>query len=205
MARAKYFAWIDLETTGVDEDLDPILEVGMIITRTSAPFEELFAGQWVIDPTSTLFPGWRERLRENEFVQNMHTVNGLLDDVGKSDVAVSLDVAEKQMINALDFHGRPHNYMLAGSGVGHFDRRFIATQMPTFDTWLQYPNLDVGVLRRAFSFAGRSDLDAFGSTFEGSDKPHRGLPDVRDHLAEFRAYCEIFQAIPTLLGSDVDA
>jgi len=195
MARAKYLLWIDLETTGVDQVEDPILEVGMIITESCPPFVDLFQGSWVINPALSGSDAWDTRL--DEYVRNMHTVNGLLNDVGNPEVAVSLGVAQQQIINALDNFGRPHNYMLAGSGVGHFDRRFIETQMPDLAKWLQYPNLDVGVIRRAFSFAKRDDLVEFGTTFEGADKPHRGLDDVQDHLAEFRLYCELFGNIPT--------
>lgn len=194
MARAKYLLWIDLETTGVDHNEDPIIEVGMIVTEASPPFADLFEGSWVINPALAGLSSWRGRM--GDYVKQMHATNGLLDDVENPDIAVALSVAEEQIINALDSIGRPHNFMLAGSGVGHFDRRFIETQMPFLAKWLQYPNLDIGVIRRALSFAKRDDLTEFGTTFEGEDKPHRGLDDVRDHLAEFRLYAQIFASIP---------
>jgi oligoribonuclease len=196
MAKAKYLAWIDLETTGLSEHDDPIIEVGMVVTASSAPFNEIDAFEVVVEPNPTRFPEWRGRM--NGYVRTMHTKNGLL-----ADFAIGLSVpvadAEQQMIEVLSGIGRQHSFMLAGSGVGHFDRKFLQQQMPEFDKWLQYPNLDVGVLRRAFSFSGRGDLDAFGQTFASKgDKPHRGLADVRDHLNEFRAYAELFAAIPPL-------
>lgn len=193
MAKAKYLAWVDLETTGVDEFADPILEVGLIITSAEPPFDELGTYEAVIDPNPTRFPGWRDRM--NDYVTKMHTTNGLLADIA-SHTAKAPERVQQEMILALASVGREHNFMLAGSGVGHFDRRFLHAQMPEFEGWLQYPNLDVGVIRRAFAFAGRSDLDAFGQTFETkNDKPHRGLADVRDHLNEFRAYATMFANI----------
>jgi oligoribonuclease (3'-5' exoribonuclease) len=194
MARAKYLAWIDLETTGVSEHNDPILEVGMVITESKAPFTELGDYEAVIEPNPTRFPNWRGLM--GSYVTEMHTKNGLIHDI-TTGAAKSAARVEQEMIAALSEVGREHQFMIAGSGVGHFDRKFLATQMPEFCGWLQYPNLDVGVIRRAFSFCGREDLDAFGQTFATKDdKPHRGLADVRDHLNEMRAYAELFDTIP---------
>lgn len=194
MAKAKYLAWVDLETTGVDEFADPILEVGLIITTVEPPFEELTSYEAVIDPNPIRFPRWRDRM--NDFVTKMHTTNGLLSDISSA-AAKSPERVQQEMILALAGVSREHNFMLAGSGVGHFDRRFLHVQMPEFEGWLQYPCLDVGVIRRAFDFAGRKDLNAFGQTFETkNDKPHRGLADVRDHLNEFRTYVNLFASIP---------
>jgi oligoribonuclease len=200
MARAKYLAWIDLETTGVNEHNDPILEVGMVITNADAPFEELGAYEAVIEPNPARFPNWQGLM--NSYVTEMHTKNGLIHDI-TTGAAKSAQKVEQEMILALSAVGREHQFMIAGSGVGHFDRKFLATQMPEFVGWLQYPNLDVGVIRRAFSFSGRSDLDAFGQTFASkNDKPHRGLADVRDHLNEMRAYAELFESIPRIGDDD---
>lgn len=197
MADAKYLLWIDLETTGTDDEADPILEVGLIVTGAKPPFEELAEHSWVINPADGAANGsWRGRM--DDYVREMHTKNGLLNEVEDPEIAVTMARAQAEVTNLLSTVGRKHNFMLAGSGVGHFDRRFIRRQMPEVEKWLQYPNLDIGVLRRAFRFAGRNDLTAFGTTLApgATDKPHRGLDDVRDHLAEWRIYSGIFNAIP---------
>lgn len=194
MAKAKYLAWVDLETTGTDEHSDPILEIGLIVTEAERPFDVLGEYEAVVDPDPARFPAWRTSMVP--FVQEMHTKNGLLADISGGR-AKSIRKAEAEATMVLANIGREHQFMLAGSGVGHFDRRFLHAQMPAFEGWLQYPNLDVGVLRRAFMFAGRGDLDAFGRTFESKDdKPHRGLADVADHLNEWRAYADLFNSIP---------
>jgi len=199
MARAKYLAWVDLETTGVNEYDDPILEVGLVVTEADAPFAELGFYEAAVVPNSTRWPDWRGNM--NAYVTKMHTDNGLLDDIARGD-GKDIATVEQEMVEALREHGREHQFMLAGSGVSHFDRRFLQTQMPEFAGWLQYPNLDVGIIRRAFNFCGRPDLDAFGQTFESrNDKPHRGLADVRDHLNELRAYATLFAMLPER-GSD---
>lgn len=190
MSQARFFAWVDLETTGLDEIENPIIEIGLVITEIAPPCRELDSFEAVILPAD---PEWEMTL--NDQVHRMHTVNGLLEDVHAK--GRSIRDVEHEILALLMKYGRPHNYMLAGSGVGHFDRRFIKAQMPGFDKWLQHPAMDVGVIRRMLKFCGRADLDAFGQTLDGAaDKPHRGLPDVRDHINEYRQYASIIESLP---------
>jgi len=192
MAR-KFLLWVDLETTGVDEVKDPILEIGAVITRTAYPFDEVGSFETPVDPGGDR---WQARL--GDYVREMHTKNGLLADI-EAGKGCDIQIAEAEVINRLQQLGKPHQFMLAGSGVGHFDRRFIATQMPKLDRWLAYPNADIGSVRRFLGFAGRDDLMSAGLTYDGDafdDKPHRGMDDVRDHIAEARAYCEMLRALP---------
>ena len=197
MAKAKYLVWVDLESSGLDEHQDPIIEIGLVVTEASPPFNEIDSMEAVVTPDPERYPDWKHRM--NSYVRNMHTTNGLLNDVGGLD-SRTMESVENQIVEMLTPLGRPQSFMLAGSGVGHFDHKFINAQMPTFAKWLQYPCIDVGVLRRAFSFSGRNDLDSFGQTFSSRGaKPHRGLADVRDHLNEFRRYSEMFAAIPPLV------
>jgi len=188
-----FLLWVDLETTGTDARLDPILEVGAILTGSNYPFEEVFEYEAVCDPGTF---DWQDRL--GDYVRDMHTKNGLLDDIGKPG-AISLAQAETDLLALLTARGKPRQFMLAGSGTSHFDRRFIDVQMPRLGGYLHFPNFDVGVVRRLVAAAGRDDLKSAGLTYEGdayTDKPHRGLADVRDHLAECRAYCEMFRSMP---------
>ncbi len=192
MAKSKNLCWIDLETTGLDPNLDPILEVGMIVTVAAPPFVEIATYETAVIPNATRHPNWRASM--NGYVTRMHTQNGLLADVD-SPSAKPIGQVEQEMIAVLKSIWKG-NFMLSGSGVGHFDYWFLKAQMPEFTKMLQYSTLDVGVMRRAFSYSGRSDLDSFGKTFASKgDKPHRGLADVSDHLNEFRAYAKMFEQI----------
>jgi len=187
--RPKYFAWIDLETTGLSPANDPILEVGLIVTGIEPPFEEILSYGRVAQPLDE----WHSKM--GGYVFGMHSKNGLIREVEAT--TTTLKDVESEIIDTFDALGKPEQFVLAGSGVGHFDSKFIELQMPELHSWLHYTFMDVGMLRRAFKYTGRSDLDAFGSTFTApSEKPHRGLDDVRDHLTEFRAYSDLYQTIP---------
>lgn len=189
MAEPMYFAWIDLEATGQDKKLDPILEIGLVLTGVSYPYTEVASYEAIIMPDD---PHWMDRLQPNVF--RMHTLNGLLDDVWQRG-RPSFDV-ENEIISLLMKYGRPHNFMTAGSAVSHYDRPMIENQMPRLNKWFQPPSLDVGSIRRGLKFSGRRDLEAYGQTFVGSDKPHRGPADIRDHLNEWRQYASMFIDIP---------
>ena len=184
-----FFAWIDLETTGLDKYDDPIIEIGLVVTRVAPPCDEVDSYTAVALPAD---PHWTDRM--NTYVLDMHTRNGLIADIERE--GRPLQDIEHEILSVFMRHGRAHNFMLAGSAVGHFDRVFIAEQMPKLNKWLQPPCLDVGVLRRALKFSGRRDLEAYGETFQDGGKPHRGLADVRDHLNEYRQYTSIIQSIP---------
>lgn len=189
MADPLFFLWCDLETTGLNEVDDPIIEIGIVITNIAPPCNEVASYEAVIRPESHC---WTDRM--DPYVYRMHSSNSLLDDIERA--GRPMQDVEHEILALLMSLGRPHNFMLAGSGVSHFDRRFIIEQMPKLNKWLQHPSLDVGTIRRAIKFCGRRDLEAFGETFQGSDKPHRGLADVRDHLNEYRQYASIIQSIP---------
>ena len=83
-------------------------------------------------------------------------------------------------------------FMLAGSGVGHFDRRFLAAHTPTIERAFWYPVLDVGVMRRMLQYAGREDLVP---PLPESGKAHRALADARFALECCREYVDMFRAI----------
>jgi oligoribonuclease len=186
--------WVDLETTGLDEQADWILEVGAVVTEAVPPFDEVATFSALVKPAT---PHWKDRMGAR--VVEMHARSGLLADV-EAKATASIAEVDRALVEVLKGTGaKKHDFMLAGSGVAHFDSRFIARQMPETAAWIRYPVLDVGVLRRALIFAGRGDLTAAGTTYAGdafADKPHRGLADVMDHLAEFRRYAHLFTLLP---------
>lgn len=185
MPDAPFLAWIDLETTGLDPHDDPILEIGLIVTEAAAPFEQLLAWDIVVKPTRS---DWTHRLSPK--VLEMHTNNGLIEAV--FDHGRGLHVVEQDLMLELSKIGGPNDFVLAGSGVAHFDRAFIAAQMPGLSRWLRYYTVDVGVLRRALTAIGLGSIVADGEPIGkyAMTKEHRGFADIEAHLAEMRFYAQ---------------
>lgn len=183
----QHLLWIDLETTGTNENLDSIIEVAAILTT---PDLEVELGQFeaVMQPPEI---SW-QRLLDNEYVLAMHKANGLYDliEQGQSEVWPHIGMVEDEMMDWLAVHQiRAHRVALAGSGVAHFDRRFIQAWMPNLDNHLRYWSIDVGVLRRSWTMWTDSPLPSSGLD---EAKTHRAMDDVRLHLEEARAFRHIF-------------
>ena len=136
------FIWCDIETTGLDRDLDDILALGLVLT--DAEFRVIDQREWVIGvPQSSLD-------RMNDFVLKMHTTSGLLDRVRASEF--DIDTVEVIACAFLDAYlGEPAEAPrdrppMAGNSV-HFDRGFLDSAMPTLMKRFNYRHLDVSSLK----------------------------------------------------------
>ena len=177
---ATRFVWCDLEMTGLDPERCAIIEMGIVITGPDLrPIAEFERAIWQPDDVLA---------RMEPFVREMHTKNGLLERVRKSDVSVR--TAEKEATALLTQHLEFGEGILAGNSI-HTDRAFLARYMPGFDRYLHYRMLDVSglkVLTRAWypQAPGRSKLDA----------THTVLADLRASIAELAWYQQTFFKSP---------
>lgn len=183
MTTPDYALFYDLETTGTDEAHDGILEVGCVLVDLRSPAaSRTWHRDWLVRPT----PAQSLRLQTNDAVHKMHVESGLLDDLrGASFNAREIDERICSWLRAIT--GSEKHVLSAGSGVAHFDRRFLKAHMPKLDRRLTYYSLDVGVIRRACDLSGRPDLNLDQET----GKNHRALTDAKFHYIEWRWYTRI--------------
>lgn len=177
MRLADYALWLDLETTGLSEFADRVLEVGWVLTRVEPGFPEVAWGEERILDTPYLV---LERLIRDDVVREMHTANGLLGEL-RTDGGVPSAVADGRIVDAILAHAGTRPVALAGSGVAHFDRRFLAVYLPRLHHRLTHYALDVGVVRRFRAIAGIDPV------YPGA-KAHRALADALAALDEARRY-----------------
>lgn len=173
MPRDDIILWLDLETTGNKDDA-LILEVGIVATGPGPefPVKEAFLG--IINHKVPLFP------LMDDVVLSMHQKNGLLDDINL--IGQSPEVVASRLETWLDhiLGGSSEHVVLAGSGIAHFDRKYIRRDWLWFDTRLAYYMYDIGVLRRMLRMVG------IESETDQSQTPHRALDDVFQHIRETR-------------------
>lgn len=181
--------WLDLETTGTDPALDAIIEVAAVLT--DADLNELSTFRALVRPTRS---AW-DRLHGNEVVRTMHTTSGLIADLG-ADAPSNAELptassVESAMLEWLDSAGVGTGRLeLAGSGTGHLDRPFLDEVMPRVAAKLVFWSFDVGSLRRShLRWAGRPLTHAFNR------RAHRAVADINAHLAEARAFRDLFGAL----------
>ena len=81
----------------------------------------------------------------DDFVTQMHSDNGLLDDIKAS--TVSIEEAEDAVLELVEKHCDPaHPAPLAGNSIAT-DRTFIKAQMPRLDAALHYRMIDVSTIK----------------------------------------------------------
>lgn len=174
--------WLDLETTGSSVDLDSIIEVGAVLTTTD--LDEIAEFSMVIDPSDEALG----RMLRNPAVKAMHEANGLLAEVLEG-TRRRPHHAAKALLAWLENNGaREGRTVLAGSGVAHFDRRFIDRYMPQVSHFLRYWVIDIGVIRRAHGMWVGTEVSTANTS-----KTHRSVDDVRCHLAEAQAFRDLWR------------
>ena len=178
MAMAKQvLAWLDLEMTGLNPDHCAIVQLALILTDENlnelVPPLELNVWQ----PESVL-----ERM--SPFVRAMHEKSGLLPLVRRSEV--SLEEAEQECLRLLTPHAPYRTARLCGNSIGQ-DRRFLVSQMPIFEGYLHYRQIDVSSIKEL----ARWWQGVKFSKAEGGQ--HTALCDIRQSIAELKYYrSEVF-------------
>lgn len=154
------YLWIDLETTGLDPLRDVILECAAVITGPDLePIERLHAVLHVASP------------QMSDFVREMHTKNGLLDEVRAARLNV-LDLDEC-LIGIIDGYGWADGKpIIAGSTIS-FDRSFLRPHCPDTHILLHYRQLDVSSCMMLCN-----DL---GAKFPKAEA-HRAMPDILESI-----------------------
>lgn len=175
--------WIDCEMTGLDLGADALIEVAALVTD----FELNVLGEGV---DVVIKPPQEAIDQMDEFVRNMHTVSGLLEEL---DNGITLREAEEQVLSYIKEHcpdgSRPP---LAGNTVAT-DRAFLQRDMPELESFLHYRIVDVSSIkelsRRWYPRAYFNSPPKTGN--------HRALADIQESIEELRYYrAAVFVAPP---------
>jgi oligoribonuclease len=170
--------WCDIETTGLSESRDLILEVGLVGTDSELNIQGTWHGI-IGHPRPFL------ETHLNEVTRTMHTNNGLLADCLCPHALTpnGAYAAIMQWMDQYGFCGRP----LAGSNPS-FDRRFLKAQMPDVEKRFHYRMFDVNTLHYFFGW----DKDKNRKT------EHRSLDDIYDDIDMVRRYLRALPDDPHL-------
>lgn len=166
--------WIDCEMTGLDLAVDELVEIAVVVTDFELRL--LDPGfQIVIRPSDAALENM------NEFVTNMHTTSGLIDELAQG---VSLAEAEEQTLAYIKrFVPQERKAPLAGNTIGT-DRMFLAKYMAQVDNWLHYRNVDVSSIKE---LSRRWYPRAFFHA-PAKDGGHRALADILESIRELQYY-----------------
>ena len=171
---AERLVWIDCEMTGLDLEVDELVEIAVVITDYD--LNPVDAGlSIVIKPDASALENM------GEFVRAMHTESGLIEEIPNG---VSVAEAEYEVLEYVLKHvPEEQKAPLAGNSIGT-DRGFISKFMPRLDSHLHYRNVDVSsikeLVRRWYPRAYYSAPAKSGN--------HRALADVQESIEELRYY-----------------
>ena len=191
--------WIDCEMTGLDLEVDELVEIAVVITDYD--LNPVDAGlSIVIKPDASALENM------GEFVRAMHTESGLIEEIPNG---VSVAEAEYEVLEYVLKHvPEEQKAPLAGNTIGT-DRSFLAKYMPRLDGHLHYRNVDVSSIKE---LAKRWYPRAYFNS-PAKNGGHRALADILESIRELQYYRRaIFVAEPgpssqelqTLAASVVD-
>ena len=171
-ALADRIVWIDCEMTGLSLETDAIIEVAALVTD----FELTVLGEGV---DILIAPPAAALEQMNDFVRDMHTTSGLLDDLANG---VSLQEAQEQVLDYVRaWVPEPRKAPLGGNTVAT-DRGFLARDMAELEAHLHYRIIDVSSIkelsRRWFPRAYFAAPAKTGG--------HRALADLPGSIAALR-------------------
>ena len=167
--------WVDLEMTGLDPSRHVIVEVAALVTDAELNI--------IDDGVDLVVHATDAELAEmDDFVTEMHSSNGLLDDIKAS--TTSSRGAEDAVLELVAKHCDPaHPAPLAGNSIAT-DRAFIRAQMPRLDDALHYRMIDVSTVKE---LSRRWFPKAYYNQPE-KGMAHRALADIVESIRELDYY-----------------
>ncbi|MDB1145131.1 MAG: oligoribonuclease [Alcaligenaceae bacterium] len=177
MSKSMNMVWLDMEMSGLDPEVNRILEVAMVVTDSDLN-EIARSPVWVVHQSDEVLDAM------DAWNQSMHGRSGLIDKVKLSDKTEQQ--VEQEMIEWIKPYVKKGACPLCGNSVSQ-DRRFLYKYMPTFETWLHYRTIDVSTFKE---LAKRWAPDVY-ARFEKQSK-HEALADILESIAELAHYRQYF-------------
>jgi len=172
-----HLIWLDMEMTGLDPDLNRIIEVAMVVTDSALETVAELPVLVVHQPDSVLDT-------MDDWNKGTHTRSGLIPKI-RASTLTEADI-EAQFIGLLEQRVPRGVSPMCGNSICQ-DRRFMARHMPKLEMFFHYRNLDVSTLKE-LAKRWRPDL-AKGLTKHGK---HEALADIYESIEELKYYREHF-------------
>ena len=160
--------------TGLDVTRDALIEVAVVITDADLN---------IVDPGIDLLitPPAEALEGMNDFVRQMHTSSGLLDELPSG---TTMKDAQQQVLDYIRrFVPTPKKALLAGNSVGT-DKMFLEANMPLVIDHLHYRLVDVSSIKELAKRWYRKAFEEAPVKHGG----HRALADILESIQELEYY-----------------
>ncbi len=176
MSKKDNLVWMDLEMTGLNPDIDTILEASVIITDNQFNIIVQY-GPIIIHHT-------QEKLSKmNAWCRKHHKASGLTQEVVAS--TLTLKQVETQLFNFIKKHTGPQASPLCGNSIWQ-DRSFVRKYLPKVNEYLHYRVIDVSTIKE---LVRRKHGD---KAIPKKKETHRSLDDIKESIEEMRYYTKKF-------------
>ncbi len=176
-AHPDVLVWIDCEMTGLDLEVDELVEVAVVVTDYD--LRPLDPGFDIV-----IKPGASALEHMGDYVTQMHAESGLINEIPNG---VTLAEAEYEVLEyILKFVPEAGTAPLAGNTIGT-DRSFLARYMPRVDGHLHYRSVDVSSIKElARRWYPRVYFQA-----PAKNGGHRALADILESIRELDYYRKV--------------
>lgn len=174
--------WLDCEMTGLDPEVDKLIEIAVIVTgpdltpRVEGPVLVIHQTDAQLDQMDA----WNK---------GTHGRSGLIDKVRASTLDEA--TAEAQILDFLAAYVPKNASPLCGNSIGQ-DRRFLVKYMPRLEAFVHYRNLDVSTLKELAKRWRPEVAAAFKK-----QQSHTALADVHESIDELAHYRDNFLLLKT--------
>ncbi len=172
---AENLVWLDLEMTGLNPDVDRIIEIATLVTDKN--LNVLAEG-----PVMAVHQSNQVISAMGEWCSRQHGQSGLSQRVRESQISEA--EAERVTLEFLRRYLPPNTSPMCGNSICQ-DRRFLAHYMPELEKFFHYRNLDVSTIKE---LGRRWAPNIVGGYAKQST--HLALEDIRDSVAELKFYRE---------------
>ena len=160
--------------TGLDVTRDALIDVAVVITDADLNIVDPGIDVLITPPAEAL-----EGM--NDFVRQMHTSSGLLDELPSG---TTMEDAQQQVLDYIRrFIPTPKKALLAGNSVGT-DKMFLEANMPLVIDYLHYRLVDVSSIKELAKRWYRKAFEEAPVKHGG----HRALADILESIQELEYY-----------------
>ena len=169
--------WIDLEMTGLNPDIDVIIEIATVVTDKDLNI--LAQG-----PVLAVYQSDEILANMDEWNQKHHGASGLINRVKSS--RINNIEAERLTVEFLKQLVPENTSPICGNSIGQ-DRRFLYRYMPKLEAYFHYRNIDVSTLKELAARWAPEVKEGFNK-----ESTHQALDDIIESIEELRYYRENF-------------
>lgn len=172
-----HLIWIDLEMTGLNPDVDRIIEIATIITDRN--LEIIAEG-----PVFAISQPEDKILGMDEWNTKQHTRSGLVERIRNSPMSEA--DAEAQTLEFIMRFVPPNKSPMCGNSICQ-DRRFLYRHMPKLEQYFHYRNLDVSTVKELAKHWKPGIVKLFKKK-----TAHLAMEDIKESIGELRHYRDTF-------------